>query len=80
MGGAHFAGIFSCALFASHPDYRQRNAPYMGLVEIWEPERRYIWMKRWVEAHRRRKGAAQTLARLIAAHPKKHRQLDFGFL
>ena len=39
----------------------------MELVEIWEPERRYVWMKRWLETHRRRKAAGQALARLIAA-------------
>ena len=38
----------------------------MELVEIWEPERRYVWMKRWLETHRRRKMAAQALARFRA--------------
>ncbi len=52
----------------------------MELVEIWEPERRYIWMKRWLETHRRRKAAGEALARLLAARPKQYRQLDFGFL
>ena len=52
----------------------------MELVEIWEPERRYVWMKRWLETHRRRKMAAQALARIIASRPKKYRQLDLGFL
>ena len=52
----------------------------MELVEIWEPERRYVWMKRWLETHRRRKMAAQALARLIVARPRKYRQLDLGFL
>jgi hypothetical protein len=52
----------------------------MELVEIWEPERRYIWMKRWLETHRRRKAAGQALARLLADRPKKYRQLDLGFL
>jgi hypothetical protein len=52
----------------------------MEMVEIWEPERRYIWMKRWLETHRRRKAAGQALARLLASRPKKYRQLDFGFL
>ncbi len=52
----------------------------MELVEIWEPERRYIWMKRWLETHRRRKMAAEVVRRLLEARPKKHKQLDFGFL
>jgi len=52
----------------------------MELVEIWEPQRRYIWMKRWLETHRRRKAASAVLARLLASRPKKYRQLDFGFL
>jgi hypothetical protein len=45
----------------------------MELVEIWEPERRYIWMKRWLETHRRRKLAADALRRLLAARPKKYK-------
>ena len=52
----------------------------MELVEIWEPERRYVWMKRWLETHRRRKMAAQALARLLAARPKRCKQIAFGFL
>jgi len=52
----------------------------MELVEIWEPERRYIWMKRWLETHRRRKLAADALRRLLAARPKKYKQLGFDFL
>lgn len=51
----------------------------MELVKIWEPERRYIWMKRWLETHRRRK-AARELARRLAARPKRYHQLVFGFL
>ena len=52
----------------------------MELVEIWEPERRYIWMKRWLETHRRRKLAADALRCLLAARPKKYKQLGFAFL
>jgi hypothetical protein len=52
----------------------------MELVEIWEPERRYIWMKRWLETHRRRKEAAEKLRRALAARPLKYKQLSFGFL
>lgn len=52
----------------------------MELVEIWEPERRYIWMKRWLETHRRRKLAANALRRALAARPKEYKQLGFGFL
>jgi hypothetical protein len=52
----------------------------MELVEIWEPQRRYVWMKRWLETHRRRKAAGQALARLLASRPKKYRQLALGFL
>ena len=52
----------------------------MELVEIWEPERRYIWMKRWLETHRCRKLAADALRRLLAARPIKYKQLGFGFL
>lgn len=52
----------------------------MELVEIWEPERRYIWMKRWLETHRRRKEAAEKLRRALATRPLKYKQLSFGFL
>jgi hypothetical protein len=52
----------------------------MELVEIWEPERRYIWMKRWLETHRRRKEAAAKLRRALATRPLKYKQLSFGFL
>jgi hypothetical protein len=51
----------------------------MVLVEIWVPERRYIWMKRWSETHRRRK-AARELARRLAARPRRYRQLALEFL
>jgi hypothetical protein len=49
----------------------------MELAEIWEPERRYIWIKRWLETHRRRKAAALALA--LAARPKRYRQLALEF-
>ena len=52
----------------------------MELVEIWEPERHYVWMKRWLETHRRRKMAANALRRLLTARPKKYKQLGFAFL
>ena len=52
----------------------------MELVEIWEPERRYIWMKRWLETHRRRKAAGQALAQALAARPRCYRQLELDFL
>lgn len=51
----------------------------MELVEIWEPERRYIWMKRWLETHRRRKAAGLALAQALAARPKLYRQLALEF-
>jgi hypothetical protein len=52
----------------------------MVLVEIWEPQRRYIWMKRWLETHRRRPAARELLKYLQAIRPKKAHQLAFGFL
>ena len=45
----------------------------MELVEIWEPERRFVWMKRWLETHRRRKMAVQALARPLATRPKRYK-------
>ena len=44
-------------------------------MEIWETQRRYIWMKRWLETHRRRKAAGLALAQALAARPKRYRQL-----
>jgi len=52
----------------------------MELVEIWEPNRHYIWMKRWLETHRRRQAAREALARALAQRPRRYRQLAFGFL
>jgi hypothetical protein len=51
----------------------------MVLVEIWEPQRRYTWMKRWLETHRRRRAARELLKYLQAIRPKKAHQLAFGF-
>lgn len=68
------------ASFAQDPLQCPNCQTIMELVEIWEPERRYVWMKRWLETHRRRKAAGEALARLIAPRPRKYTQLDLGFL
>jgi hypothetical protein len=68
------------ASFAQDPLQCPNCQTIMELVEIWEPERRYVWMKRWLETYRRRKAAGEALARLIAPRPRKYTQLDLGFL
>jgi hypothetical protein len=50
----------------------------LTLVEIWEPQRGHIWMKRWLETHRQRKAARLAIEQLRAALPH-YRQLAFNF-
>ena len=50
----------------------------MELIEIWEPNRHFVWMKRWLETHRRRR-EARLLAELLVQRPKPYRQLAFDF-
>jgi hypothetical protein len=52
----------------------------MELLEIWEYQRRYIRMKRWLETHRRRRAACELLKRWQANHPQRAHQLAFDFL
>lgn len=50
----------------------------MVLVEIWEPKRGHIWMKRWLETHRMRKAARQAMEQ-IRTHHHRYQQLAFNF-
>jgi hypothetical protein len=59
------------ASFGHDPLQCPRCQTTMVLVEIWEPQRRYIWMKRWLETHRRRRAARELLKRLQAIRPQK---------
>lgn len=72
-----FDSLTWCQRFIASFDHDPLECPncqtIMELVEIWEPERRYIWMKRWLETHRRRKLAADALRRLLAARPQKYK-------
>jgi hypothetical protein len=68
------------ACFGQDPLQCPNCQTIMELVEIWEPERRYICMKRWLETHRRRKAAREALARLLDSRPKRYLKLVFGFL
>jgi hypothetical protein len=45
------------ACFGQNPLQCPNCQTIMELVEIWEPEHRYMWMKRWLEIHLRRKAA-----------------------
>ena len=55
------------ASFGYDPLQCPRCGRTLELVEIWEPKRGHIWMKRWLETHRLRKAARQALERLLAA-------------
>lgn len=68
------------ASFGSDPLACPHCQTTMELVEIWEPQRRFIWMKRWLATHRQRKAAREAMARLLDARPKRYQQLGFGFL
>jgi hypothetical protein len=45
----------------------------MELAEIWEPQRGYVWMKRWLETHRLRKAARDAANNVIAKHIRRSR-------
>ena len=57
----------------------QKCGCFMELVEIWEPQRGHVWMKRWLETHRMRKAARDTLAARLATRPTSLTQLAFVF-
>jgi hypothetical protein len=81
------------AKFFKSPKWRERIKASFGydplvcshcgrtleLVEIWEPQRGHIWMKRWLETHRLRKAARDALAQVHAARPRRPQQLAFDF-
>jgi hypothetical protein len=66
------------ASFGYDPLKCPRCGQTLVLVEIWEPKRGHIWMKRWLETHRLRKAARQAMQQLRAniAH---YQQLPFNF-
>jgi len=57
-----------------------QNHPMQTVLRRVHRQRRYIWMKRWLETHRRRKAAAEKLRRALATRPLKYEQLGFAFL
>jgi hypothetical protein len=67
------------ASFGYDPLECQKCGCFMELVEIWEPQRGHVWMKRWLETHRRRKAARDALSARLAAHPARLTQLAFAF-
>ena len=85
--------IQSLLVTAEHLTWRERIKSSFGydpllcprcgrtleLVEIWEPKRGHIWMKRWLETHRLRKAARDAMRQLQQAHPARYQQLAFNF-
>ena len=67
------------ASFGYDPLACPRCGRTLELVEIWEPQRGHVWMKRWLETHRLRKAAREALARVRAARPRRPQQLTFDF-
>ena len=67
------------ASFGYDPLECKKCGCFMELVEIWEPQRGHVWMKRWLETHRRRKAARDALSARLAAHPARLTQLAFAF-
>lgn len=67
------------ASFGSDPLECRQCGRLMQLVEIWEPQRGHVWMKRWLETHRLRKAAHDALAQRLASHPARATQLAFNF-
>ena len=46
------AGRAGEASFGYDPLECKKCGCFMELVEIWEPQRGHVWMKRWLETHR----------------------------
>ena len=67
------------ASFGYDPLLCPRCGRTLELVEIWEPKRGHIWMKRWLETHRLRKAARDAMRQLQQARPASYRQLAFNF-
>jgi hypothetical protein len=66
------------ASFGYDPLQCPRCDQTLELVEIWEPKRGPVWMKRWLETHRLRKAARQAMDQLRSALPR-YQQLAFDF-
>jgi hypothetical protein len=67
------------ASFGYDPLTCPRCGRTLELVEIWEPKRGHIWMKRWLETHRLRKAARDAMRQLMQAHPARYQKLIFNF-
>lgn len=66
------------ASFGYDPLQCPRCGHILALAEIWEPRHGHIWMKRWLETHRRRRAARLAMAQLRADLPH-FEQLAFNF-
>ncbi len=66
------------ASFGYDPLECPRCGCIMQLAEIWDPKHGHIWMRRWLDTHRYRRAARQTLEHIRAQH-HRYRQLAFDF-
>ena len=85
--------IQSLLALAEHLSWRERIKASFGYdpllcprcgrtlerIEIWEPKRGHIWMKRGLETQRLRKAAHAAMRQLQQAHPAHYQQLAFNF-
>jgi len=85
--------IQSLLVTAEHLTWRERIKTSFGydplicprcgntleLVEIWEPKRRHVWMKHWLETHCLRKASRDAMRQLQGARPTGYRQLAFNY-
>jgi hypothetical protein len=67
------------ASFGYDPLLCPRCGRTLELVEIWEPKRGHIWMKRWLETHRLRKAARDAMRQIQQARSTRYQQLSFNF-
>jgi len=67
------------ASFGYDPLTCPRCGRTLELVEIWEPKRGHIWMKRWLETHRLRKAARDAMRQIQQARSIRYQQLSFNF-
>ena len=67
------------ASFGYDPLLCPRGGRTLELVEIWEPKRGHIWMKRWLETHRLRKAARDAMRQIQQARSIRYQQLSFNF-
>ncbi len=66
------------ASFGYDPLACPRCGQIMQLVEIWEPKRGHVWMRRWLETHRAINALRQAFADLHQRSLDRYHQLGLG--